>query len=637
MKLARELLQQGRLDELADLINRSEPAEAAHLRAALHLAQKEPEEALQSIRHAVALQPDFSTRNTLAVCLLACGENAEAAHILGELIEEQPDNADLWFNLARCQRECGAARRAFELRPDWLQARLLLVSRLAGESRYGEALDLVRQDQDSVAARLWELRLLLWSGQAKQAILRALPLLEESDEASLLLLEAIQEANEFPRDARILKILREHLDTPLALSLIPPALRLWPEAEDLLLHLLKEGHVCDYELECELTRRRREFKAVPGPSPLADALAAHNYTYEFAFLEEPDEVPEPDHPASPLYRPLVRSTPATGPLTLQRHLEEPALEREILAGLPSPETEDAVARQYLENPYPRWRTLGFSGSPRPFGEVISTLFPGETADSPSDILVAGCGTGRHAMTTARRFASTRVWGIDVSRSSLSYALRQRDRLGVDNVEFLPADLLDLSAAPPQLPSSFGAIESVGVLHHLEDPLSGLLALRERLKDAGWIRLGFYSRRARRGLEASRLLARENPGLELRELRALLVSELAPEDLKFLTGLTDFYSLSGLRDLVVHARETESDLPRIARWLEKARLRFVGFDPLRASVRSNFVARYGVEALSDLESWDEYEKAHPETFLGMYVFWCQALPQEASVLSRKSPT
>jgi SAM-dependent methyltransferase len=625
MKLARELLQQGRLDELEDLISRSEPAEAAHLRAALYLAKKEPAQALESIRQAVALQADFSTRNTLAVCLLACGKNDEAAHILSGLTEEQPDNADLWFNLARCRRDSAAARRAFELRPDWLEARLLLVSRLAGESRFQEALGLVDRENGCLAARLWEVRLLLWSGRAKQAISSAMLLLEESEQAPLLLLEAVQEASEVPGDTRILKALRDHLDTQVALALIPPALRLWPDAEDLLLHLLREGQVCDYELECKLTRWRREFRADPRPSPLADALAAHNYTYEFAFLEEPGEVPEPDHPAYPLYRPLVGPTSTTGPLTLQRHLEEPAQEREILAGLRTLDTEDVVARQYTENPYPRWRTLGFAGSPRPFGEVISTLFPGETAGSPSDILVAGCGTGRHAMTTARRFASSRVWGIDVSRASLSYALRQRRRLGVDNVEFLPADLLNLSAAPPQLPRSFGAIESVGVLHHLEEPLSGLLALRERLENSGWIRLGFYSRRARRRLQAGRTLARRHPELELRDLRALLLRELAPEDLKVLTGLTDFYSLSGLRDLLAHPRETESDLPQISRWLEEARLRFVGFDPLRPTVRSKFIARYGKGALSNLESWDDFEKAHPETFLGMYVFWCQALP------------
>ena len=328
MKVARELLQQGRLVELADLITRSPPAEAAHLQAALHLARGEPGLALESARLSLALQANPSSQNTLAICLLACGESQEAAHNLRQLLEKDPDNADLWFNLARCERGCGAARRALELRPDWLQARLLLVSRLAEQNNFREALALIRQDPTPVDARLWEIRLVLWSGRPRQATSLALGMLEESPQASQLLLEALQAAEEIPQDARVLKTLRDHLDRPGVLSLIPAALRLWPDARDLLLHLLREGHVTDYALECELTKWRRDYRENPRPSPLADALAAHNYTFEFAFLEEWGEVPEPDHPAYPLYRPVDTRCAAIGPLTRQRHLEEPERERE---------------------------------------------------------------------------------------------------------------------------------------------------------------------------------------------------------------------------------------------------------------------------------------------------------------------
>jgi 2-polyprenyl-3-methyl-5-hydroxy-6-metoxy-1,4-benzoquinol methylase len=49
-------------------------------------------------------------------------------------------------------------------------------------------------------------------------------------------------------------------------------------------------------------------------------------------------------------------------------------------------------------------------------------------------------------------------------------------LGLENIEFAQADILELGS----LGRSFDIIESVGVLHHLHDPLEGwrvLLALR----------------------------------------------------------------------------------------------------------------------------------------------------------------
>ena len=41
-----------------------------------------------------------------------------------------------------------------------------------------------------------------------------------------------------------------------------------------------------------------------------------------------------------------------------------------------------------------------------------------------DVLVAGCGTGQHAIETAQRFAGARVLAIDLSRTSLGYAIRK---------------------------------------------------------------------------------------------------------------------------------------------------------------------------------------------------------------------
>ena len=50
-----------------------------------------------------------------------------------------------------------------------------------------------------------------------------------------------------------------------------------------------------------------------------------------------------------------------------------------------------------------------------------------------DILIAGCGTGQHSIGTATRFKDAKVLAIDLSLSSLAYAKRKTDELGIKNI------------------------------------------------------------------------------------------------------------------------------------------------------------------------------------------------------------
>lgn len=521
----RELLTTGRLDELRAL------ADDPHVEAVLHLAEGRAREAVACARAA-----GEEARNTLAVALLTCGERAEAEAILTELVSQASDSADLWFNLARSSRRLEHVRRSLSLRPGWVDALVL------------------------------EARLIAEEGRVEQAVLLTLELGPPGEP----LLRELLSKGRLPRDRRILP----HLP----LAVLPGACRMWPEDEELLLRCLRDGLLTDLELERDLTRRRRERDLSPA---LAEALAAYGMTNEFAFLEDPGEVPPPDDPWHALYR-HVDAHP--WPLVQERHVGEPACELELVAQLhperaqPEP-PPDPVARQYSQNPYPRWRELDFLGPPLPFPTVVNHP---DAPRGPLRVLVAGCGTGRHALIAASRYADSKVWGVDVSAPSLAYAARQAERLGVENVEFR---LGDLRALPPEVPEQFEVIECVGVLHHLEDPLQGLLALRRRLAPGGWLRLGLYSRAARAGLDPARRLARSMKGAPLRDIRARLIRELAPQDLEFLAGFADFYSLSGLRDLLLHEREMECDLPQIAAWLEAADLTPVG--PIADDPRSMY--------------------------------------------------
>ena len=60
-----------------------------------------------------------------------------------------------------------------------------------------------------------------------------------------------------------------------------------------------------------------------------------------------------------------------------------------------------------------------------------------------NVLVAGCGTGQHAITTATKYENSFVTAIDLSAQSLCYAKRKADEFEIKNIEFIQMDLLDL--------------------------------------------------------------------------------------------------------------------------------------------------------------------------------------------------
>ena len=118
--------------------------------------------------------------------------------------------------------------------------------------------------------------------------------------------------------------------------------------------------------------------------------------------------------------------------------------------------------------------------------------PGLVINNPQ-ILITGCGTGRETIDTATRFRKCNVLAIDLSLTSLAYAKRKTEELGISNIEYMQADILDLTA----LDRKFDIIESGGVLHHMDDPMAGWKVLTDCLKTGGLMRIGLYSESARK--------------------------------------------------------------------------------------------------------------------------------------------
>ena len=86
---------------------------------------------------------------------------------------------------------------------------------------------------------------------------------------------------------------------------------------------------------------------------------------------------------------------------------------------------------------------------------------------------------------------------------------------------------------------------------------------------------------------------------------------------------DFYSLSTLRDLLFHIQEHRFTIPILQEHLVKLGLTFCGFEA--PEIVSNFKQTNKAEDdLHDFDKWQAYEEANPQTFAGMYQFWCQKL-------------
>ena len=315
-----------------------------------------------------------------------------------------------------------------------------------------------------------------------------------------------------------------------------------------------------------------------------------------------------------------------------RLIEEPYTERVIMSeisilGEISNNVSNKVRSQYEENPYPRWIKMGIPSK----AKLISEISNEENLHLHSksiknviapDILVAGCGTGQHSIGTASRFSGCQVTAVDLSLTSLAYAKRMTTELGIANLEYLQADILRLN----QLKQKFDIIESVGVLHHMDEPMAGWRILTDLLKPSGLMKIGLYSELARQHItEVRKEITLQKVGTseaDIRKFRQSLV-ESQDENHQQLTTSNDFFSLSTLRDLIFHVQEHRFTLPQIKKCLNKLGLKFCGFE--NRDVISNFRKFYGKEVdIYDLALWHQYEENNTLTFSGMYKFWCQKL-------------
>lgn len=440
--------------------------------------------------------------------------------------------------------------------------------------------------------------------------------------------------------------------------------------DTLLLALLESAPISDIQLEALLTAARRKLLDMAAADAddasdtvlaLACALARQCFVNEYVFDFTEDEAGlahrlcerltvvlgretsfspillaivaayKPLHAIPEIERWLVHPWPMSIDAILTQQVREPQNRTNLSDSIPCLTAIDdavslAVQRQYEENPYPRWVKVARGQKARSFDHYLRQRFPNapvsERGKSDVDILIAGCGTGQFLVELAQELPAARIFAVDLSRASLSYAKSKAHEYKLANIEFAQADLLRLA----DIERMFDFVDAGGVLHHTADPFSAWAVLLKLVRPGGFMQLGLYSELARHGIASARALiaAQGFPASADGIRRARSAIKRLPDEspAKRTTISSDFFSTSECRDLLFHVQEQRLTIPQIKAFIAEHGLTFLGF---RIDTRTinQYRARFTQDRpMTDLDCWHTFEVDNPETFIGMYQFAIQ---------------
>jgi tetratricopeptide (TPR) repeat protein/SAM-dependent methyltransferase len=318
---------------------------------------------------------------------------------------------------------------------------------------------------------------------------------------------------------------------------------------------------------------------------------------------------------------------------ISMQIKEPLREKELVKSIESlDEITDPVSKkvqeQYEEHPYPRWRYTDEIYKSHFLLTIKRAIKPNridhnDKFDNPN-VLIAGCGTGRHPITTAR-YKNANILGVDLSLTSLAYAKRKTEELGFKNIRYLHADILELK----KLNRKFDIIESVGTLHHMNDPVSGLKVLLDVLEPHGFLRLGLYSETARQPIVKAREFIKsksfKNTSEDIKIFRQKIIDEKKDLLLEKVTYSGDFYSTSSIRDLLFHVQEHRFTILEISKILKDLNVEFLGFDFLQSTIKKEYSKNFPDDKKNiSLDNWHQFEIKNPDIFIGMYQFWVRKI-------------
>ena len=203
------------------------------------------------------------------------------------------------------------------------------------------------------------------------------------------------------------------------------------------------------------------------------------------------------------------------------------------------------------------------------------------SDQPR-ILDAGCGTGVSTDYLCHLNPGADVVAVDISEGALQVARERLRRSGAaETVTSLLQErrsLLDLGDEAP-----FDYINSVGVLHHLDQPEAGLQSLAGALAPKGLLHLFLYADAGRWEIHRTqRALTLLNVGTEAEGLRlGRELFETLPEQNRLRRHHEQRWAVdcapdANFADMYLHPQETSYNLERLLRFAGSAGLHFAGF-------------------------------------------------------------
>ena len=203
------------------------------------------------------------------------------------------------------------------------------------------------------------------------------------------------------------------------------------------------------------------------------------------------------------------------------------------------------------------------------------------SDQPR-ILDAGCGTGVSTDYLCHLNPGADVVAVDISEGALQVARERLRRSGaaetVSSLRQERRSLLDLGDEAP-----FDYINSVGVLHHLDQPEAGLQSLAGALAPKGLLHLFLYADAGRWEIHRTqRALTLLNVGTEAEGLRlGRELFETLPEQNRLRRHHEQRWAVdcapdANFADMYLHPQETSYNLERLLRFAGSAGLHFAGF-------------------------------------------------------------
>ena len=290
-----------------------------------------------------------------------------------------------------------------------------------------------------------------------------------------------------------------------------------------------------------------------------------------------------------------------------------------------------VKEQYEDRPFPVWslaKTYEFDND-NFYNQVFKVHKIDHSINDIKNVLIAGCGTGRHTILRAKECKDIKFLSIDISESSLAYATYMAKNEKLDNITFALADINEFDTYDYK----FDIIECVGVLHHTEKPIKGLKNLKKLLNDDGFIKLGLYSETSRSYmLDYYNEYIKDNKITDsyddLVNFRRNIKNNVIDKDSKIntesifkLTNMRDFYSITGLKDLLFHEQEIRYTPHTFDNLITEAGLKLS-----KVEIKNNYLYNQYLkqnpndQSSINIKELDQFEKNNPLTFAEMYILW-----------------